>query len=472
MKQTQPSFSESEKHERQSQSLLRIWFGVTGEVPRKIYAVSGVTLMLLKYLTEAGVIYAFTGKVLTPWNFLNPLVESRNEILAGAPGWLAWGIFLWSFPFVWIAFSMSVRRAADAGQSPWLGTLVLVPVLNLVVMLFLALAPGDAASEWGSKSSSESEKPLPPLQRHLLAIAAGLCCGLVMLILSVYIFDSYGATLFFATPLMMGACAGFIYNRPEPGSMSGTLSVATLLMLAAGGVLLLFAFEGLICLVMAAPLVFPLGWIGAALGKAIADKTNTSIRQTLLVLCALPVLAGAESVYQTAPEYVVLTSVEIDAPPETVWRYVTEFPDLSEPDEWFFRVGIACPLRARIEGQGVGATRYCEFTTGTFVEPITVWDKPRRLAFNVTDQPDPMIELSPYRHVHPPHLSHQSLRSRRGEFRLIALPGGRTRLEGRTWYTFEMFPQQYWTLWSQGSIHRIHLRVLNHIKQLSEADRN
>jgi hypothetical protein len=148
---------------------------------------------------------------------------------------------------------------------------------------------------------------------------------------------------------------------------------------------------------------------------------------------------------------------------------VVHFPDLPPPNQWYFRWGIASPQRARIDGQGVGAVRYCEFTTGTFVEPITHWEPGRRLAFDVTDQPAPMFELSPYRHVHPPHLDGY-LRSNRGEFLSIALPGGRTRLEGRTWYAFDMFPQSYWTLWSNLLIQRIHHRVLSHIKQLAEAD--
>jgi hypothetical protein len=72
--------------------------------------------------------------------------------------------------------------------------------------------------------------------------------------------------------------------------------------------------------------------------------------------------------------------------------------------------------------------------------------------------------------VHPPHLAEQSLMSRRGEFRLVDLGGGRTRLEGRTWYTFAMHPQAYWTLWSDLAIHKIHRRVLEHVKRLSESE--
>ncbi len=429
--------------------------------------------MLFKYAVEAGVIFHYTNHVLTPWDFLNPLLSSREAVLQAAPQSLGWALFAWNLPFVWIAFSMSVRRSADAGQSPWLGMLVLIPVVNLIVMIGLALVPSDSERHWIPESPRDKARRETQHQyRHaLLAIGGGLLMGLAMLGISVYAFRLYGATLFFGTPLLMGACAGFLYNRPHLQSWSGTMSVATLLMLAAGGTLLLFALEGVICLAMAVPLVFPLGMIGGALGKAIADSTGTSLRQTFSVLLALPFLAGAEAVYHPAPEYVVTSHVEIDAPPEMVWRNVVEFSDLPEPEEWFFRVGIACPMRARIEGQGVGAVRYCEFTTGAFVEPITVWDEPRRLAFDVTRQPDPMRELSPYRQVHPPHLEHHALASRRGEFRLIPLPGNRTRLEGRTWYTFEMFPQGYWTLWSAMSIHRIHLRVLNHIKHLSESNR-
>jgi hypothetical protein len=108
------------------------------------------------------------------------------------------------------------------------------------------------------------------------------------------------------------------------------------------------------------------------------------------------------------------------------------------------------------------------FSTGAFVEPIEVWDEPRCLAFRVTDQPPPMEELSPF-HIHPPHLDN-FLISLRGQFRLDPLPGGRTRLEGTTWYTNRMWPAAYWGLWADGIIQRIHRRVLDHVRAVAEAD--
>ena len=75
-----------------------------------------------------------------------------------------------------------------------------------------------------------------------------------------------------------------------------------------------------------------------------------------------------------------------------------------------------------------------------------------------------MHELSLDRDLSPPHL-HGYLRSKRGEFRFVDLGNGRTRLEGSTWYELDMAPEADWQIFSDGLIHRIHQRVLNHIKQ-------
>lgn len=125
------------------------------------------------------------------------------------------------------------------------------------------------------------------------------------------------------------------------------------------------------------------------------------------------------------------SSVVIEAPPDAVWAHVVAFRPIPEPSEVAFRLGIAYPRYARIEGAGVGAVRYCVFSTGAFVEPITRWEPGRRLAFDVAKSPPPLRELTPFAGIAPPHLDGY-LRSTRGEFRLVPLADGRTRLEGST----------------------------------------
>ena len=307
----------------------------------------------------------------------------------------------------------------------------------------------------------------------LLGLGGGAAFLVLVVIGSVYLFDSYGATMFFGTPVITGALASYCFNAPVRRSVPMTLGHGVLTLTAACCAFLFFGLEGAICIVMAIPIMVPLGLLGSLLGYAIAvglrHPRQDEYRGLLGVVLALPLLGLAEAWTAPTPTFENLTAVEIDAPPDVVWKHVVEFSEITEPPEWYFRAGIAAPMRARIDGQGVGATRHCEFTTGAFVEPITVWDEPQRLAFDVTEQPEPMFELSPYRHIHPPHLA-GSFRSKRGEFRLIALPGGRTRLEGRTWYKLEIYPLAYWTVWTDALLHRIHGRVLRHIQKTAEAE--
>jgi uncharacterized membrane protein YhaH (DUF805 family) len=451
-------------------AILRLWFGVEAPVSRTAYAVSGALLMALKYAVEALAVWTFTGRVFLPWDFLDPVLSDRIELLQPAPEWLAWGMFLWSLPFLWICVSMSVRRAADTGLSPWFGLWVLVPLANLAFMLLLCAMPhgGQGPRNVDAEAANTAASSRGSAPSAALAVGLSILVGGFMLWVSVYLFATYGASLFFGTPLLMGATAAYLDNRWHPGSFRRALGLGLLSVLFAELALLLFALEGVICLAMAAPLILPVGAMGGLIGKMIADATQRPPSELAAALVVLPLVAGGEALLVAPGENVVLTVVEVDAPPAIVWENVVGFPELTAKPAWYFAWGIACPVRATIEGQGIGATRFCEFTTGTFVEPITAWEHPSRLAFDVTHQPPALIELSPYRHVHPPHFSGY-LTSKRGEFRLSELPGGRTRLEGRTWYTFAMYPERYWTLWSDTLIHRIHGRVLEHIKQVSEA---
>lgn len=445
---------------------LRLWFGFHDPVNHIVYAKTGFGLMLLKYAVEMLVVFAVSRLFYSPLSFLVPLNATRGDVYQAMPSWLVVVYLLWTLPFQWIAVSMSIRRAVDRGEAPWNGLLVLLPVLNLVAMLWWCFPA--RARKLSLAKAPQPSSPKSKLFTELSALLAGVVTFLMMMGLSVYGLAEYGAALFFATPVIVGAVTAYVLNAHQWRSIWTTISFVVWCMVICGLVLLAFALEGGICILMAAPIVLVEAMFGALVGKLIAEVVHGHTEDMLGAIAMLPILAGIESFQAPPPVREVVSSVEIAAAPEVVWQNVVSFPDLPPPQEWFFRAGIACPERARIEGNGVGATRYCEFSTGSFVEPIRVWDEPRHLAFDVTKQPPTMRELSPWGDIHPPHLDFV-LRSRRGEFRLIPLADGGTRLEGRTWYDFKMGPQLYWALWGDYFIHRIHLRVLGHIQGLSEA---
>ena len=298
-------------------------------------------------------------------------------------------------------------------------------------------------------------------ERRLIAylLPLTLVCGVLLINLGIY-----GWSLFCALPMLIGAIGSWLDSPKcaKDAMRTGALSIVI------ASVVLIGAFvEGIFCVIMALPITLT----GGAFGAWIVYEARRYRVQTgsAAMLVVLPFGAFTYDVTAHPPIYAIRSAVEIAASPEQVWKHVITFAGLPEPTEWYFRGGIAYPQRARIEGSGPGAVRYCEFSTGPFVEPIDVWDEPRLLAFHVTHNPAPMREWSPNGELDAKHL-HGYLVSKQGEFRLTQLGPNRTLLEGTTWYQHGLWPAEYWRLWSDAIIHRIHLRVLNHIRALAEAD--
>ena len=286
----------------------------------------------------------------------------------------------------------------------------------------------------------------------------------------IYVINDYGIALFIFTPLFIGAGSTILYghHRPIKKREAWQISFLTLGVFTAG--LLVFGFEGLICIAMAAPFGVLLTWLGSLIGFAFINKTPKKAPTAMFILIGIiPAMAFIEK--DIKPKLTsVVTSIEINADPQTVWKNVIEFPQLEEPTEFIFKTGIAYPINAKINGIGVGAIRHCNFTTGSFVEPITVWDEPRLLKFDVLEQPEPMKELS-FWDIDAPHL-HDYFVSKQGQFKLTTLPNGKTLLEGTTWYYHNIKPAFYWRIWSDNIIHKIHERVLTHIKKNAENEKN
>ena len=447
---------------------LSFFFGLREPVDRRTYALVGFGLMLAKYAIDAGIIYAFVQVVWTPLDYMSPLLTTRDRTLGQGHGVLQAVMLAWTLPFMWIGLVMTIRRTYDAGMSAWAGLMYFVPFANYGWMLLLCTLPTmrERALPGGAPPPPRRELGWST-RRAFGAVSIGLLAIGALSALSIYALGQYGLVLFLGAPVLLGAITAFAYNFDADRPRSEALLVGLLALGVAYGALMLIALEGVICLAMAAPLALPMVLAGALVGREIARMGN----QGLAALWIVPLCSGGFATIEAAlaapAHFEVVLSIDVAAPPEVVWRHVVSFSELPEPDWPLFKVGLAYPVRARIEGRGVGAVRRCEFSTGAFVEPITAWDEPRRLAFDVAEQPPAMHEWSPYRRVHPPHLDGY-FASERGEFRLVALENGGTRLEGSTWYALRFGPASYWRVWSDFFLHRIHGRVLEHVKRLAE----
>lgn len=431
------------------------------------YVRAGAALMGLKYVVDAVVIYLAEGVFWTPLDYFLPMVSFPDAKTAEFSWGLNVWLVCWTLPFLALGIVLSVRRAIDAGLSPWLVVAFFAPVLNYVLIIALAVTPARTVRTQQAAPSVDRRWRRSERMSTALGVAAGVASALTAVGLGVLFIRSYGAALFLGTPFIMGAVSAFVANRVTPRERGELMLVGLLTLAASGAALLALAMEGAVCLMMAVPLAVPLAMLGTTVGRVLSRRPEPPT--TLLVVITLVAPGGplVERALHVDALRVVSTSIEVDAPPDRVWRHVVAFSEIDAPPAWYFRFGLAYPLRARIEGTGVGAVRRCEFTTGAFIEPITAWEPPGRLAFDVVEQPPPLQEWSPYGPIYTPHLRNY-FRTTRGEFRLTALEGNRTRLEGHTWYSLRMGPARYWTSIADAILHGIHRRVLEHVKAQAE----
>lgn len=437
---------------------LKWLFRFSGTVTRSEYLLWGVALFALKYAIDAAVARGF-GEWWLPWEYFVP---RRGVPLLDTPTadrqmfGLMWAV---AVPFFWTGVALTVRRLRATGHSAGMAVMFFLPVVNLLLFALLALLPDKQVEPAPQAPSIE-----PTAARMVGALTATTVLGTLTVLAGVYLLRGYGWGLFIALPFVLGYASVRLSGTTTRRRAFG---IAMLSIFLVGFVLFGTAMEGMICLLMALPLAIPPALLGAVLAAWPHWRPASAHAAVALMI---PLLMGLESVTPARlPAEPVITSVVVNAPPEKVWRAVVAFPEIAPPDEWMFRAGIAYPTRARIAGSGMGAVRYCEFSTGAFVEPIEVWQEPQLLGFSVTSQPPVLKEMSPFE-VSAPHLEAPLLRSHRGQFRLVRMQDGRTLLEGTTWYSLEMWPAIYWRGWGDYIIHRIHGRVLRHVKHVAEAD--
>ena len=382
-------------------------------------------------------------------------------------------LVLFALPFVWIGTVLTLRRLRDVGWPLWLVIFFFLPFLNLIFFVILTTLPS-SQSHWAPlKFSSRIGRLIPESEfgSAMFGILATAILAALATALSAEGLGNYGWGMFVGIPFFLGLNSSLIYGFHRPRSLLKCLLVSILSTALVGMALFALAIEGVICLAMALPLalVFAVfgGFIGFVLQQRHTFQTNTLHVVSVAFLLMPGLILLEHGLGETPPLYEVKTAVMIKSDPATVWTHVVSFTELAPPTERMFKTGIAYPIRADIQGRGVGAVRHCVFSTGEFVEPITVWDEPRLLRFDVSGQPRVMDELSLYSDLRPPHLENYLI-SRQGQFELKSLPDGSTLLEGTTWYQNRFWPAPYWHVWSDYIIHGIHKRVLLHIKSLAE----
>ena len=255
-------------------------------------------------------------------------------------------------------------------------------------------------------------------------------------------------------PVAMGIVASYFWRSLDlsKAKIAGCSLITALVSL--GGAYFFWG-EGTVCLVIGGPILFLLLFTGSLLGEGFFYRSPN--RLNVFVLPLAIVLALADGALPSNKQGVVTDRIVIAAAPTEVWKHVVAFPRITaEPDYWLNKVGLPSAAETTCEGEFVGAKRECIFSNGlVFKEVVAELEPQRRLTFDIVEQPsDPEL------------LGHVTLH--RGQFQLEANGDGTTTLIGRSWYTLHVRPFWYFDWWTRDITREVHLRVMNHIKQLSE----
>jgi hypothetical protein len=312
----------------------------------------------------------------------------------------------------------------------------------------------------------DAPPPLPPRNvvwiLMLGMVVANAIGGSLLLAVTLFVgaYREHDATAlvawpsFFLIPFLVGLVAAWFWrrlNRTLGWSFLDALWIS-LLGLAAAAIILR---EGVVCLVIVSPALYVFVLCGVLLGRLFFRPNYSKLQLTIFPLLALATLG--ESLYHSEEQAVVTDRIVIHAPPTKVWPHVLAFPEIPDaPDYWIFRLGLPYPTQTTNGGNFVGADRRCIFSNGVIIkERVAEFVPNEKLTFDVAEQP-----------TDPEAYGHITLH--RGQFVLQDNHDGTTTLIGSSWYTLHVRPRWYFDLWTRDMSRAVHLRVMHHIRHLSE----
>lgn len=232
-----------------------------------------------------------------------------------------------------------------------------------------------------------------------------------------------------------------------------------------------FLREGVICLVMLAPIWLSFGWLGVYILRRVRKGRDYPARFQASLLF-LPLICGSvESRIPITEQPVTLTrSIVIAAAPDQVWPYAVANAHIGgDEGQWNFTQSILRLPRPRattLSGQGVGAIRTAYWGDHIdFEERITQWQPGRRLAWSFAFTNSSLQDYTD-RHIAP---DGQFLKIDTGDYTLTPLAAGRTLLTLRTHYIAKTHVNLYAQLWGEILLGDIQGNILAIIKQRAEA---
>jgi hypothetical protein len=196
-----------------------------------------------------------------------------------------------------------------------------------------------------------------------------------------------GGVVFLLVPIAAGFAITLVSH--DLARVSAAALLATIVSLA---ILIAMRMEGLLCALLAFPLLLLGLMIGIALGlllhKLTRKSESSNLTFTSIVLLSMPllILAGHRVELSTLihpRREVVISTIRFVADPNRVWSDLQSFDNLAGEKPLLMYVGLPTPTSCVMEGSGVGAKRTCYFDHGFIQETVTEWSPPNFMRFSI-----------------------------------------------------------------------------------------
>jgi hypothetical protein len=294
----------------------------------------------------------------------------------------------------------------------------------------------------------------PSLFSVAVGAAAGAAMGLIaFLFLTSRQHQGMGGVLFLMVPVAAGFSVALVAHKPNL-----TVAAALLAVLGCLACLIAFGREGVLCALLALPIIVAGLGLGVGIGllvrKIFLDRTShqTTTTGILLLIGPLLIFTGERierPILEQARTEVISNTVEVSDSPERVWMNIQSIDSVQASKPFLMYVGLPIPQRCTMAGQGVGARRTCYFNTGYIEETVTAWNPPYFLGLSIDRT------HMPGRHW---------LGFERAEYRL-ELHGQSTALTRTTTVTSYLHPTWYWRGLERLGVESEHCYILQDVVQ-------
>lgn len=311
-------------------------------------------------------------------------------------------------------------------------------------------------------------------KRVILALIAGVTYGLLLRVgFEVSLFNKYlqivSNAFLIVAPFSVGAVSVLIGadNRKITGGQVISLSVSAMAFFLLA--MFLCLLEGLICLVLVAPVFFIAALFGGLLGGWIHNHFRVS-KATLSSFVFLPLLLGPleANLPPQQSEQTVRTTIQIQASPSEVFEHLVNAKNISSDELGFsfvHLIGLPKPTEASMNGSGDGAVRtsYWEKNV-SFQEVITKWEKPHALHYQFQIPAGSIPRDALDRHV---EMGGEYFTVLDGGYDLVAKNGG-TELTLSTRFQNKSQLKTYGDLWGRMVLADFHRSILGLMKNRAE----